>query len=131
MEIGYILIWAIIWGLASSAVGRSKNINGFWWGFLLGLIGFIIVCCMKGNKGVERINVITPANKIDKYEQLEKLHRLKENGAISAKEYEEEKKKLMVTENDYSSDSVSFCSNCGTPIYSNDAYCPSCGGKIK
>ena len=41
-----IIIWGIVWGFVAKAIGDSKGINGFWWGFLLGLIGVIVVACM-------------------------------------------------------------------------------------
>lgn len=98
MEIVYILIWAVIWGVICQAVGSSKNINGFWWGFCLGFIGLIVVLCSEGKKDITEINVSSDnsnENRTDKYEQLEKLSKLKESGAISNDEFENEKKKLL------------------------------------
>ena len=98
MELVYILIWGVIWGAICQAVGKSKNINGFWWGFFLGFIGLIVVLCSKEKKDITEIDVSTnnsTANTVDKYEQLEKLSKLKDSGAISDEEFETEKSKLL------------------------------------
>lgn len=92
MELVYILIWGVIWGAICQAVGNSKNINGFWWGFCLGFIGLIIVLCSKDRK-VSKIDIST--NNTSKYSQLEKLSKLKNSGAISDEEFEQEKEKLL------------------------------------
>ena len=93
-----ILFWAVIWGIICQAIGNSKNINGFWWGFFLGFIGLIVVLCSNETQDITEINVSSNnsnENRIDKYEQLEKLARLKETGALSEDEFENEKKKLL------------------------------------
>ena len=98
MELLYVLIWEVIWGAICQAVGKQKNINGFWWGFFLGIIGLIVVLCTKEKKDINEINVTTNNSnetQTDKYEQLEKLSKLKESGAISEEEFESEKKKLL------------------------------------
>lgn len=46
----YCLIWGAIWGAISSVVGKNRGYNpgtSFLWGFLLGLIGFIVVIARK------------------------------------------------------------------------------------
>lgn len=83
-----IVAWCCIWGVATQSIGNSKGINGsFWWGFFLGIIGLIVVACMKDNS--------TVSNKSDNVEALDKLQKLKENGTISEAEFEDSKKKLL------------------------------------
>lgn len=99
LNIVEILIFALIWGIISALVGKAKGINGFWYGFFLGLIGLIIVLCKK-SKNNEPISskVVTDNVKTsteDKFATLEKLHELKANGAITDEEYIEEKAKIM------------------------------------
>lgn len=43
-----LLIYVIngfFWGIICHFVAKTKNNSGFWWGFLLGLIGLIVVAC--------------------------------------------------------------------------------------
>lgn len=96
MEIIYLLVWSLIWGVVCQAVGNSKNVKGFWWGFFLGFFGLIVVLCTK-NKPAEELNIEKTKSETQtaKYEQLEKIAKLKESGAISDEEFETEKKKLL------------------------------------
>lgn len=99
MELWIILIGALFWGLMSMLVGRPKDIKGFWYGFFLGLIGFIIVCCMKDRtQKVNTTNIVDNRNiekSENKYETLEKLHSLKENGVLTEEEFNNEKNRLI------------------------------------
>lgn len=98
IEVFAILIWSLIWAIICQAVGNSKNINGFWWGFFLGIIGLIVVLCSNEKKSVTEINLTTKntnTNSVDKYEQLEKLAKLKKSGTISDVEFEKEKNTLL------------------------------------
>lgn len=97
-QILIILVWSLIWGIASAVLGRTKGINGFWYGFFLGLIGFIIVICMKERKeeNVSRIIVQNSrGTSEDKFKTLEKLYELKSNGVITEEEFNIEKSKIM------------------------------------
>ena len=99
MELLIILIGGLFWGWMSALVGRPKDIKGFWYGFFLGIIGFIIVCCMKDRS--ERVNTATvmvnnnQENSENKYETLEKLYKLKDEGVLTEYEFNKEKNKIM------------------------------------
>lgn len=83
-----IVLWCSIWGIATQSIGNSKGISGcFWWGFFLGIIGLIVVACLKDNA--------TTNSNADNVEALDKLQKLKESGAISEAEFEESKKKIL------------------------------------
>jgi uncharacterized membrane protein YeaQ/YmgE (transglycosylase-associated protein family) len=85
-----IIVW-IICGCVCEYLGNLKGQKGcFLYGLLLGIIGVIIVLCLKDKSGEIETN-----NNIDKYEQLEKLQVLKNNGTITDMEYEIEKQKLL------------------------------------
>lgn len=102
-----VIIWVIFGsfcGLIAKAIGDTKEINGsFWYGFFLGILGIIIVACMKGqgksveyskvdlNDAIENIS----ENKEDKFKTLERLHELKTNGAITEEEFNFEKQKIL------------------------------------
>ena len=55
MEVVYVLFWGVIWGIICQVIGKSKNINGFWLRFLLGVIGLIGVLCSKSKKDITEI----------------------------------------------------------------------------
>lgn len=95
MDIISYLIAGIIWGVISNYVGKSKNINGFWWGFFLGFIGLIIVICMKPKETVVIDQIDKNITKENKYDELEKLDNLRKIGAITEYEFEQEKNKLL------------------------------------
>lgn len=77
-----------VWGIATHCIGKSRgHQNCFWWGFFLGLIGLIVVICLKDNT--------TISSNVDNVEALDKLQKLKENGTISEAEFEESKKKVL------------------------------------
>ncbi len=87
-----IFIWGVftlIFSLVSKKIGESKNIAyGFYLGWFLGIIGLLIVMILPN----ENIKNIYNHNK---YEDLGKLQKLKEIGAISEIEFEKEKQKLL------------------------------------
>ena len=97
MDFITIIIWALFWGFISMIVGKAKNINGFWYGFFLGLIGLIIVLCMKNKKTINKTtqNQVYNINNDNKYSNLEKLYELKKNGTLTEEEFEIEKAKII------------------------------------
>ena len=85
----YILIFAVIWGFICEYLGNQKGQKGcFLYGFLLGIIGLIIVCCLKDKNPGKNIY-------INKYDDIEKITKLKEAGVITQEEFEPEKEKLL------------------------------------
>ena len=86
IAIGFGLIWAYL----SRYIGLKKGIDtGYIWGYCLGIIGFIVVCVLQGENTKEQ------TSNSSKYEDLEKLQKLKESGAITDVEFEIEKQKLL------------------------------------
>lgn len=78
-----------IWGAVCQTIAVQKNIQyGFVLGFFLGIIGLIIVLCMKDNTE-------TTSNSANECETLEKLLQLKEKGIITESEFEEKKRKIL------------------------------------
>lgn len=102
-----LIIWIIfgsICGAITYAIGNEKGISGgFWYGFFLGILGIIIIICMRvKEKSVEHSKVDlndmsenVSENKEDKFKTLERLHELKTNGAITEEEFNFEKQKIL------------------------------------
>lgn len=93
----WFLFWAAIWTIVFSAVckriGYGKGIYyGFIVGWLLGIIGLIVMAALPSEVPMV---VSNNANKYDKYDCLEKLQKLKNSGAITEIEYEIEKAKIL------------------------------------
>lgn len=88
----FIFIYSIIgvfFGLIAGSLNENKGCSywtGFWCGFLLGLIGILIVAVQKDKTEVSSYNPT---------EALEKLQKLKESGAISEQEFKESKEKIL------------------------------------
>ena len=93
MYLGIIIL--LIWigcGCLCEYLGNLKGQKGcFLYGLFLGVIGVIIVLCLKDKSG-ETGNSNKSTNK---YEDLERLQKLKESGAITDVEFEVEKQKLL------------------------------------
>ncbi len=84
-----VLIVSIIFGAICQNIGTKKGRKScFWWGFLFGFIGLIVVLCLSDKS----INYVSEK---DKYDNLEKLENLREKGTISNEEYEIERKKIL------------------------------------
>ena len=80
----------LIWAYLSRYIGLKKEIDtGYIWGYCLGIIGFIVVCVLQGENSKEQ------TSNSNKYEDLEKLQKLKDSGAITDIEFEVEKQKLL------------------------------------
>ncbi len=87
-----VVVW-LVCGFICEYMGKNKGQkNCFWYGFLLGIIGIIIVACLKDRSGEVQNEVGTNLNK---YDQLEKLQQLKNNGTLTDAEFEVEKSKLL------------------------------------
>ena len=91
----FLLLNGIFWGVISSGVGKSKGINGFGYGFWLGFIGFIIVLCMNNKADLKEHNGLIETNASNKYDKLEKLYDLKKDGVLTQEEFDIEKDKIL------------------------------------
>lgn len=89
-----IIVW-LICGFICEYLGNLKGQKGcFLYGLLLGIIGVIIVLCLKDKSGDIEAN--NNENKYEnKYENLERLQQLKQSGAITEEEFEMEKQKIL------------------------------------
>lgn len=91
----WLLIWAIltlVFGCICKKIGLSKGIDyGFILGWFLGIIGLIIICVLPE----ETNNNIKLESNSNKYDDLERLQKLKECGAITEEEFKSEKLKLL------------------------------------
>ena len=82
------LIYIILFAYICRYVGLNKNVTtGYAWGYCLGIIGLIIVCGLDNKKKENNINT--------KYDDIDRLQKLKDNGAIDEKEFEIEKQKIL------------------------------------
>ena len=79
-----------IWGYITYRLMKGKEYS-FLLGFLLGIIGVIIAIVKRMDEHKETNNI----NSSNKYEDLERLQKLKENGVITEAEFEIEKTKLL------------------------------------
>lgn len=96
-----VIMNALVCGLITYAIGKSKNINGWAWGFFLGIIGIIVVALMEKREIINtEYNNINDARIYSnlKYEQLEKLSKLKESNALTDEEFNAEKNKILQEE---------------------------------
>lgn len=64
------------------------NTKAYWLGFCLGIIGLIIALCIK-----PKVNINN--NRDNKYEEIQKLAELKQNGILTEAEFETEKSKIL------------------------------------
>lgn len=96
-------LW-LIFGFATRTINRNKGYEGgFWWGFLLGPIGLIIIACKPDNRVHRNVNgaysIGSEAGRNDM--ELERLQKLKmykdllDSGAITQEEFEAKKNVLM------------------------------------
>lgn len=89
-----VMVYGLFWAYLSRYVGLKKEIQtGYVWGYFLGLIGFIVICVLKGEEtNTEKQKEYSNNNK---YDDLEKLQKLKDNGTITEGEFEIEKEKIL------------------------------------
>lgn len=64
-------------------------------GLVLGVIGIIIAFCIKPRSSVDKNVSSTAQNNTNKYEDLQKLAELKQQGIITEQEFEQEKAKIL------------------------------------
>ena len=83
-----VILELLSFGLFSKHILPNKK-SSFFYGLLLGVIGIIIVACIKNSENKKKVY------SGNKYEELEKLQKLKENGTITDAEFEIEKSKLL------------------------------------
>ena len=85
------LIVAIIFGFICKAIASGRGMEGgFWWGFLLGIIGIIVVAVRPNeNKSIPIQTASSP------YEDLERLANLKAQGVLSEEEYNKMKAECL------------------------------------
>ncbi len=83
----YILV-GTLFGLIAGSINEGKGCSywsGFWCGFLLGLIGIVIVCVQTDKTKVN----------LNGAEEIEKYKKLLDNGSITKEEFEESKKRIL------------------------------------
>lgn len=92
---------AVVGGLVGAVLGSSKGKVGlgFVLGLLLGPIGWIIIAVTDPTPGLaaERQHAIAAAGgtgTLDRYEQLDRLQRLRTSGAIDDGEYLDQKRRV-------------------------------------
>lgn len=83
-----VILELLSFGLFSKHILPNKK-SSFFYGLLLGVIGIIIVACIKNSENKKKVY------SGNKYEDLEKLQKLKDNGTITDAEFEIEKSKLL------------------------------------
>lgn len=80
-------------GLVCGYITRKillDNKSAFFVGLVLGIIGVIIAVCIRPKSNANKYN-----NDSNKYEELEKLAKLKQGGVLTEKEFEIEKEKIL------------------------------------
>ena len=106
---GCLVVYLIV-GLVCGFVSKSINENrggegGFWWGFLLGVIGIVVVAVrpMEGNatnlnsyQNQAPINS-APVAKQNTADELKKYKELLDQGVITEEEYQTKKEQLLKT----------------------------------
>lgn len=78
------IISYLISGIVFGAICEAIKKNTFFWGFLFGIFGVLIVACTKGSN-----------SNLSNYESLEKLENLRKNGTITQAEFDIERNKIM------------------------------------
>jgi|GEM_PF-1590666 len=87
-------IYALIFGFVCEVIARPKHRDGFLWGFLLGILGLIVVICLPP---LEDKNTSSSAKKSDtnKYENLSRIADLHKKGVLDDAEFKVEKQKIL------------------------------------
>ena len=92
----FYVVYCIVFAYICRYIGLKKNIaSGYVWGFLLGFIGIIVVGVLPNqNKEQDFINTADTTSS-NKYDDLERLQKLKESGVLTEAEFNSEKQKLL------------------------------------
>ena len=85
-----ISVSSIIFGVICEKIcyEKARNENGFYYGYFLGVIGLIVAIALKDNKA-------SSVEDNTKYDELEKLQKLKDAGTITDEEFKKEKEKIL------------------------------------
>lgn len=92
----FYVVYCIVFAYICRYIGLKKNIaSGYVWGFLLGFIGIIVVGVLPNqNKEQDFINTADTTSS-NKYDDLERLQKLKKSGVLTEAEFNSEKQKLL------------------------------------
>lgn len=88
-----VIIFIAAFAHISGSIGKDKRIgyrNAFWIGFLLPIVGLIVALASP-----REIEYFAEEEHPDTIEQVRRLHELKQSGALTDTEFEEQKKKLL------------------------------------
>ena len=93
----FYIIYSIVFAYICRYIGLKKNIaSGYVWGFLLGFIGLIVVGVLPNqNKEQQEFKNTADTISSNKYDDLERLQKLKESGVLTEEEFNAEKQKLL------------------------------------
>lgn len=97
------LVPAVLCGLISRAISKSRGMDGgFWWGFFLLVIGIIVVAVRPNDKSSAQVTEPIKVNRrTDNHsnsaeiETIKKYKELLDCGIITQEEFDEKKKKLL------------------------------------
>ena len=93
----FYVVYCIVFAYICRYIGLKKNIaSGYVWGFLLGFIGlFVIGVLPNQNKEHQNFTNTEENTSTNKYDDLERLQKLKQSGALTEEEFNAEKQKLL------------------------------------
>ncbi len=87
----------VVWGFVTRAIVKGKgyeNYNSwFWCGFLLAIIGVIVVACKPAVNATQSYALVQP--QASEADELKKYKELLDSGAITQAEYESKKKQIL------------------------------------
>ena len=87
-----VIVVGVICGLICKAIASSRGMEGgFWWGFWLWIIGIIVVAVRPNDR---KAAPVQPSGS-SAYADLEKLAKLKEQGAITEEEFKKLKAECL------------------------------------
>ena len=93
-----VIIWGVIWGFVAKAVVTNKGYEDkatkyFWLGFFFSFIPVIVAATKPNVNAVPQAEARSVQN--SPYKDLEKLAKLKEQGALTEEEYEKLKAECL------------------------------------